>query len=173
MPELTARFQIGVVAGTHGLKGEVKVFPTTDDVKRFQQLKTCYLVSGRDGERTLTLERARGGGKFVILKFKDLDRIEDVERFRSAKLFVDRKDAIPLEEGEYYVADLIGLTVVNEDGETVGTLTDVIFTGANDVYACERADGKGEVLLPAIKDCVKSVDMERRVMTVHVMEGLM
>ena len=170
---MTDRFQIGVVSGTHGLKGEVKVFPTTDDVTRFSRLNTCYLISERDGERELTLEKARGGGKFVILKFKDHDRIEDVERWRGSGLFIDRKDAIPLEEGEYFVADLIGLSIVDEGGTLIGTLTDVIFTGANDVYACDRADGKGELLLPAIKDCVLSVDMEERVMTIHVMDGLM
>lgn len=148
-------FQVGQIAGTHALKGEVKIFPMTDDPERFTSGLVLFMEDARGAVRELTVERSRQNGKFVLVKFKGLDSIDDVERFRGNKLFIDRADAIPLEEGEYYVADLIGLAVYDEVGALLGELTDVIETGANDVYAvrlaetygraekAERADGTG------------------------------
>jgi 16S rRNA processing protein RimM len=162
--------QVGVIAATHGLKGEVKVFPTTDDPARFRQLKQVTLDKG--GERQVYAIRAvRFSGKFVIVKFSGLERIEDVEGLKGSPLLIERRDAVPLGEGEYFVADLLGMLVVSEDGHELGKITHVIHTGANDVYTVSGQDG-AEVLLPAIKDCILAVDMESRVMRVHLMEGL-
>ena len=173
MRELAARFQIGVIATTHGLKGEVKVFPTTEDPERFLKTKRILLDTGREGVRELEVERARINGKYVTVKFKGLDRIEDVERFRGRELMVPREDAIDLDAGEYYTSDLIGMEVKDEDGKLLGHIVNVFGTGANDVYEMERADGKETILLPAIKDCILSVDIEGGVMKVHMMDGLM
>ena len=167
---MTERFQVGVIASTHGLRGEVKVFPTTDDPGRFLDLDEVILDAPQ-GERILRIRSVKFFKKFVILGFQGLDRIEDVERLRGCPLVVDRKDALPLEEGEYYVADLIGLPVRTEDGTQIGTLREVIRTGANDVYAVAR-EGMKDLLLPAISDCILDVQPEEGFITVYIMPGL-
>ena len=147
-------FRVGVIANTHGIRGEVKVFPTTEDPKRFKGMKEIILDKN-----------------MVILKFKGIDSINDIEKYKGRDLLVTRENAIPLEEGEYYIADILGATVVTEDGEKFGVLKDVLTTGANDVYVVEH-EGK-EVLLPVIPDCVLSRNMDTKVVTVHIMEGLL
>ncbi len=173
---MTDKFQVGVIASTHGLHGEVNVFPTTDDPQRFKKLKKVTLDTGRDGLKELEIQSVKFFKKFVILKFKGLDRIEDVERYRGKELIIDRADAVPLEENEYYTADLIGLKVYDEEDNLLGTLVNVIQTGANDVYEMERenaTDEDSDVLIPAIKDCIKKVDIENGKMIIHVMGGLL
>ena len=163
--------RVGVISSTHGVRGEVKVFPTTDDPARFEELETVLLDTGKE-----KLELESAGEKIfknmVILKFKGYDSINDVERYRGKDLWITREQAVPLGEDENFVADLIGLAVVTDGGETLGTMKDVMFTGANDVYVVERENGK-ELLLPAIKDCILDVDLENGVMTVHVLDGLL
>ena len=124
--DATKYFQVGQIAGTHALKGEVRVFPMTDDRERFTKGLELFYEGVRNEVFPLTVERSRQNGKFVLLKFKGLDSINDVERFRGGKLYVDRRDAIPLEEGEYFVADLVGMDVCTDDGAFLGTLTDVL-----------------------------------------------
>lgn len=162
--------QVGVITQTHGIRGEVKVFPTTDDANRFKMLKEVILDTGRE-RLTLEIEGVKFFKQFVILKFKGYDSINDVEKYKQGKLLVTRDKAVELKKDEYFVADLIGSLVVTEEGETFGRLKDVLATGANDVYVVSREDGT-EVLLPAIKDCVKAVDVEQKKMTVHIMDGL-
>lgn len=106
------------------------------------------------------------------MKFKGYENPDDVMKFRQKELWIDRKDAVRLSKDEYFIADLIDMEVCDEEGKLIGTLKDVISTGANDVYAVETPEGK-EVLFPAIKQCVLDVDTEARKMTVHVMEGLL
>lgn len=167
---MVERFRVGQIAGTHGLKGEVKVFPTTDEPERFRKLKTVYLTGNRD-ELQLTISHVAFSGKFVIVRFKEFSSIEEVERLRGRDVEIDRKDAIPLEEGEYYIPDLIGLTCYEEDGRVLGTLTDVLRTGANDVYEVTAEDGK-EYLLPKIPQCIKEVNVEAGYLKVYLMPGL-
>ena len=162
--------QVGVITTTHGLKGEVKVFPTTDDVNRFKQLKEVYLDTGKDKIK-LEVEGCKFFKQFVILKFKGINDINDIEQYKRCPLLVTREEAVPLEEDEYFIADLIGLKILTETGIEVGVLKDVITTGANDVYAVQLPTG-GEILLPAIKDCIMDVDMEAGEMIVHLMKGL-
>lgn len=163
--------QVGVITDTHGIRGEVKVFPTTDDPERFSYLKEVILDLGRE-KKVLHIAGVKYFKQFVILKFKEYNDINLVEPFRKKSLFVTRENAVPLEEDEYFIADLIGLKVVTDEGETLGELTDVLQTGANDVYEVKTEDGK-ELLLPAIKDCILGVDLENGVMTVHVLKGLL
>ena len=163
--------QVGVITTTHGVRGEVKVFSTTDDPARFKKLKDVILDNGKV-KKDLEIESVKFFKNMVILKFKGLDNINDVERFRQAKLLVTRENAVELEEDEYFIADLIGIKVTSDGGEELGIIKDVLQTGANDVYVVALADG-GEVLLPAIKDCILSVDMEKREMQVHVLDGLL
>ncbi len=162
--------QIGIITSPHGLKGEVKVYPTTDDNKRFKKLKKVYVE--QKGERQeCSVESARFFKNMVILKLKEFQDINEVEHLRKASLLVERKDAVPLNEDEYFIADLIGLSVLTEDGELLGTLTDVMVTGANDVYVVKDSAGN-ELLIPAIKDCILSINLEKEQMLIHLLEGL-
>ena len=162
--------QVGVISSTHGLRGEVKVFPTTDDAARFQTLKNVVLDTGRE-KLDLEIQSVRFFKQFVIVKFKGIDNINDIEMYKQRELWVPREEAQELDEDEYYIADLIGMNVVLEDGSHFGTLKDVMETGANDVYVVEDENGK-EVLLPAIKECILDVDVEKNSMTIHLMKGL-
>lgn len=162
--------QVGVISSTHGLRGEVKVFPTTDDAARFQTLKNVVLDTGRE-KLDLEIQSVRFFKQFVIVKFKGIDNINDIEMYKQRELWVPREEAQELDEDEYYIADLIGMDVVLEDGSHFGTLKDVMETGANDVYVVEDENGK-EVLLPAIKECILDVDVEKNSMTIHLMKGL-
>lgn len=162
--------QVGVITSTHGIRGEVKVFPTTDDAARFRELTEVMLDTGKE-TLSLEIEGVKFFKQFVILKFKGIDNINDVERYKRCPLLVKREDAVELEEDEYFIADMIGLKVITDEEEEFGTLKDVIETGANDVYVIGRADGS-EVLIPAIKECVLDVDIPGRMMKIHVMAGL-
>lgn len=163
--------RVGVIASTHGVRGEVKVFPTTDDASRFNTLKQVTLDTGKE-QIPLEIEHVKYFKNMVILKFKGYDNINDIEKYKSRDLLIPRDQAVELEEDEYFIADLIGLNVVTDEGEALGTLKDVMETGANDVYIVARSDGK-ELLLPAIGDCILDVDMEEGRMTVHIMDGLL
>ena len=164
-------FQVGIISSTHGVKGEVKVFPTTDDVNRFKKLKEVILDTGREKQK-LKIEGVKFFKQFAILKFEGYDNINDIEKYKGKSLFVTRDNAVKLKKDEYFIADLIGMQVVNEDGSFQGTLKDVIETGANDVYVVLSKEEK-EVLIPAIKDCILSVDLEGGIMKVHLLDGLL
>lgn len=163
--------QVGIITSTHGVRGEVKVYPTTDDPRRFRRLKEVVLDTGRE-KLNLEIEGVKFFKQFVILKFKGLDNINDIEKYCQKSLYVTRKNAVRLQRDEYFIADLIGLKVQDEDGTELGTVKDVIETGANDVYEVEMADGRS-LLLPAIKQCILNVDVENGMMQVHVLEGLL
>ena len=165
--------QVGVISSTHGLRGEVKVFPTTDDadVKRFKRLKKVILDTGKE-KLDLEIQSVRFFKQFVIVKFKGIDDINDIEKYKGKSLFVARENAVELEEDEYYIGDLIGMDVyTDESEERFGVLKDVMETGANEVYIVQ-SERYGEVLLPAIHECILEVDPEEKKMTVHLMEGL-
>lgn len=163
--------QAGVITTTHGIRGEVKVFPTTDDVHRFEDLDSVLLDTGREYMK-LEIENVKYFKQYAILKFKGIDNINDIEKYKGRSLYVTRDQAIPLEEDEYYIADLIGLDVYLESGEKFGVLKDVMETGANDVYIVETEEGK-EVLIPAIHECVLDIDVEENRMEIHLMDGLL
>ncbi len=162
--------QVGVITQTHGVRGEVKVFPTTDDPQRFKGLKHVLLDTGRE-TLSLEIEQVKFFKQYVILKFKEYNNINDVEKYKRCPLLVTREDAVELEEDEYFIADMIGMKVLTEDGNAFGILKDVLETGANDVYVIE-SQAHGEVLLPAIKECILNVDEEQGTMTVHLLDGL-
>lgn len=162
--------QVGVISSTHGVRGEVKVFPTTDDVNRFKKLKEVIMDTGRE-QIVLEIEGVKFFKKFAILKFKGYDTLNDIENYKGKSLFVTRANAVRLRKDEYFIADLIGMQVLDEQEAEIGILKDVMETGANDVYVIEKKNG-GELLLPAIKQCILNVDVEGRSMTVHILEGL-
>lgn len=162
--------KVGIVTNTHGLRGEVKVFPTTDDAKRFLDLEEILLDTGKE-KKKLEIERVRFFKNMVILKFQGIDTIDDVQQFRQKELLVTRDQAVPLGENEYFIADLIGLSAVTGDGEDLGKLADVLQTAANDVYVIRKA-GADDLLIPAIKECVKQVDLQKGQITLHLLPGL-
>ena len=167
---MTERFQIGIIIKAHGVRGEVKVYPTTDDPGRFKKLKNVIVRKG-EKEEVLPVVSARFFKDTVILKLGGIEDCDRAETYRKAELLVERADAVPLKENEYYTADLIDMTVQDENGTVLGVLTEVLSTGANDVYVVEREGGK-ELLIPAIRDCILKVDVEQDLMTVHLLEGL-
>lgn len=162
--------QVGVISSTHGVRGEVKVFPTTDDANRFRKLKQVILDTGKE-QLPLEIQNVKFFKKFVILKFKGIDNINDIEKYKGRPLFVTRENAVELKEDEYFIADMIGMEVVTEDGKVFGRLNDVMETGANDVYIIQSQE-HGEVLIPAIKECILDVDIEEKRMKIHLMDGL-
>ncbi len=163
--------RVGTIASTHGIRGEVKVFPTTDDLMRFRDLKKCFLDTGRE-LLPLEVEGVKFIKQFAILKFKGIDNINDIEKYRGRDLLVDRENAVPLEEGEYFIADLIGLEVVTDEGEDFGRITDVLQTGANDVLEIQAEDGK-PYLFPLTMECVPQIDLSEGRVTVHILPGLL
>ena len=162
--------KVGVITTTHGVRGEVKVYPTTDAAERFLELDYVLLDTGKE-LKELHIQNVKFFKNLAILKFREIDNINDIEKYKGCSLWVRREDGQELSEDEYYVADLLGMKVVLEDGTPFGILKDVMETGANDVYVVTREQGD-EVLLPAIKDCILDVDIEENVMTVHLMKGL-
>lgn len=162
--------QVGAILDTHGLRGEVKVFPTTDDPGRYDYLEDVILEDKSGKQITLVVEKVRYFKNLVIVKFKDLDNINDVEQYKKCNLYVTRENAVELEADEYFVADLIGLTAKTDEGEELGQIKDVLTTGANDVYVIDTKEG--ELLVPAIHDCVQEVDLEAGVMMLHLLPGL-
>ena len=164
-------FRVGVISNTHGIRGEVKVYPTTDNVRRFDDLKEVILDTGKE-QLILHVTSVKYFKNMVILKFKEFDNINDIIPYKGMDLLVTRENAIPLEEGEYYIADIIGSKVITDEDKILGTLTDVLQAGANDVYVVKTKDGK-EVLLPSIEECILDRDIENKIVKVHIMKGLL
>ena len=161
--------EIGKIVGTHGIKGECRVELWCDSGEFFSYFKTLYLDA--DGEKKISV-KSRPHKNIALMKIKGIENIDEAIPLVGSVLYMDRKDC-PLPDDVYFVQDIIGCEVRNiNDGTVYGKVSDVLSTGANDVYAVALADG-GEVLLPAIKDCILSVDMEKREMQVHVLDGLM
>ena len=161
--------QVGVISSTHGIRGEVKVFPTTDDAARFKQLKSVLLDTGKE-RIGLEIQSVKFFKQFVIVKFRGIDNINDIEKYKGKSLLVPREDAVELGEDEYYIADLMGMEVFTEEGR-FGVLKDVMETGANEVYIID-SDEHGEVLVPAIHDCILDVNIEEKVMKIRLLDGL-
>lgn len=162
--------RVGVITTTHGIKGEVKVFPTTDDMERFKELKQVFLDTGKE-YIPLEIEGVKFFKQMTILKFKGIDDINDIEKYRGKDLLITREQAVKLKEDEYFIYDLIDSEVIDEAGEKLGILTEILKTAANDVYVVRMENGK-ELLLPAIKDCILNIDPDSKRILVHLMKGL-
>ena len=159
--------RVGVISSTHGIKGEVKVFPTTDDVNRYKDLKEVFLDTGK-GRILMELEQVKFHKNMVIVKFKGYDNINDIEMYKGKDLLISREHAVSLAPDENFIIDLIGLKVVTDEGKDFGTVKDILQTGANDVYMIDGNDGK-EYLFPSIKECILDVNLEEGKVTVHIL----
>ncbi len=163
-------FRIGVITSTHGLKGEVKVFPTTDDVNRFKKLKKCVIKTPK-GDLEVEKNTCKFFKNMVILSFKEFKDINEVEKYKNCDIYVSREDAVPLMEDEYYIADVLGMDVYEED-KLLGQLVDVMQTGANDVFVVKLTNEK-ELLIPVIKECVLDIDYDNEKINVKLMKGML
>ena len=163
--------RVGVISSTHGIRGEVKVFPTTDDINRFKYLKHVILDTGKE-QLELEVEGVKFFKQQAILKFKGIDNINDIEKYKGKDLLVTRENAVKLENDEYFIYDIIGSKVITDDEAELGELTEVMTTGANDVYIVKTKEGK-EILLPSIKECILDVDVTNKIIKVHVLPGLL
>lgn len=174
------KLRVGVIVSTHGLKGELKVQPGTEEPERFLRLKRLTVRPGSSGmrraesqsETELEIEGVRFQKDMVLIRFKGIDSIEEAERLRGYALYIDRSEAIELAEGEYFLGDYFGLRVLNEDGSLLGTVKDVLETGANLVFVTEKQDG-GELLIPKIPGVMLELSPENGYMRVHLLEGLL
>ena len=170
---METKFRIGIISSTHGLAGEVKLYPTTDSPERFKKLKEVLLET-KEGLLPLTVSAVRFSKGMVIIKFAEIRHIEEAERHKGASLWVKREQAAPLAKGSFYIADLIDSDVICDDGRHLGKLKEVIATGSNDVFVVRgQTDQKEkEWLLPNIKECVLSISPEEKKILVHMMDGL-
>ena len=162
--------QVGIITTTHGLRGEVKVFPTTDDPARFKKLKTVILDTGKE-KQELEIAGVRFFKNLVILSFKGISDISEVQKFRQKGLFVTRENAVELAENEYFIADLIGLAVFTDEGEELGKISNVLQTGANDVYVVRGPAGE-EILIPAVRQGIREIKPGEGRVQVHLLPGL-
>ena len=160
------RLEVGQIVNTFGINGFIKVKPLTDDITRYDNLKNVYIKDSK-----YEIEQVKYHKDMVLLKFKGIDKIEQAEPLRNLYIEIDRKDGI-LEDGAYYIVDLIGLTVITDENVILGKLDDVFNTGSNDIYVVKDDKGK-QLLLPAIKDVVKKIDIEEGKMIVHLIKGLL
>lgn len=170
MQKKITHFKVGQIVNTQGLKGEVKVYPYTDDIDRFDDLEKFYL--GNDFENEYIVERVRYKGNMVIMKIKNIDSVEQAEKLRNKFMFVSREESRNLEEGEFFIADMIGIKVFTIDGDEVGVLEDVLQYAANDVYVIKKLNGD-EVLIPAIMKFVPTIDMNERKMIIDPIKGML
>ena len=162
--------QVGILTKPHGLHGEIKVYPTTDDNHRFKKLKVCYIQT-KDEKKLVHVVSCKFFKQMVILKFQEFNSIREVESLKQCELLVNREQAVKLEEDEYFIADIIGIKVMEEDGIILGELKEVLSTQANDVYLIEGSDGR-EILIPAIRQCILNVNINESSMTVRLMKGM-
>lgn len=182
---MTDYFVIGKIVNTQGVKGEVRVMPTTDDINRFKKLSSLDIFKLNKSKskvldtKTLEIQSVRFHKQFVLVKFKDIDDMTEAEKLRDFEIRISKDLAISCEEDEYFISDLYDMKVIADDGEFLGTLDDIIFTAANDVYIIKNTsineDGENittELLIPAIKQCILKVNISENTMTVHLLEGL-
>lgn len=168
---MTSELEIGQIVNTFGIKGEVKVKPFTDDIKRFDKLKKIN-IEQKNSKKEYEIENIKYHKDMVILKLKGIDQIEQAELLRNSYLKIDRNEEEPLEENTYYIVDLLGLSVYTEEGILLGILDDIYNTGSNDIYVVKDSLGR-QTLLPAIQDVIKEIDIENQKIIVHVMKGLL
>lgn len=153
---------IGQIINTHGLKGELKIFPLTDDLRRFRKLKSVYI----DGN-IMQIVWCKLQTDKVILKIENIDTIEEAMKYRSKYLQVTREEAIPLKEGSFFITDLIGCNVFDETGNSLGIISDIIQTGSNDVYWIKQPK---ELLIPALKEIVTGIDVKNKKIIIKPVE---
>ena len=164
------RLEVGQIVNTFGIKGFVKVKPWVNDIERFDYLKKLYVKIKKETQK-LEIEEVKYHKDMVLIKFKGIETVEQAETLRNCYLEIDREDAVPLEEGTYYIVDLLESDVYTDEGEHLGKLEDIYNTGSKDIYVVKNELGK-TVLLPGIPEVIKEVNLEEKKITVHLLKGL-
>lgn len=167
---MTKYLEIGQIVNTFGIKGMVKVKPFTDDINRFDRLETIY-IENKKSRKEYEIEEVKYHKNMVLMKLKGVNTVEEADLLRQSYLLVDREKEEPLEEGVYYIVDLLGLEVYTDEGQLLGKVDDIFNTGSNDVYVVKDELGK-QILLPAIADVIKEINIKENKITVHIIEGL-
>ena len=168
---MTKYLEIGQIVNTFGIKGMVKIKPFTDDINRFDKLEKVY-IKNKDGKKEYQIQEVKYHKNMVLMKLEGIDTLEQADILRQSYLLVNREDEEPLEEGVYYIVDLVGLEVYTDENVFLGNVDDIFNTGSNDIYVVK--DGKGkQILLPGIPEVLKNVDLENGKITVHLIPGLM
>lgn len=162
--------EIGQIVNTFGIKGQVKIVPFTDDITRFDELKEMY-VEKKNELKLFQIEQVNYKKNMVILKLKGIETVEEAEKLRNCFLKIDRKDAKKLPKDTYFIVDLLGLDVYTDEGKLLGKVDDIYNAGSSDIYVVKDELGK-QILLPAIKDVLKEVDLENQKIIVHLIKGL-
>ena len=164
------KLEIGQIVNTFGIKGFVKIYPYVDDIRRFDDLEEVY-ISQKKQDSLMKIEEVKYQKNMVLVKFKGIETVEQAEKLRNAYVKIDRKDAIKLEEGQYFIADLLGLEVFLDTGEKLGILDDIFNNGSTDIYVVKNELGK-QFLLPYIDEVIKKIDLENEKIIVHIIDGL-
>lgn len=167
---MTKYLEIGQIVNTFGIKGMVKVKPFTDNIERFDNLEKIY-IKNKSGQTEYKIQEVKYHKNMVLIKFEGIENPEQADLLRNSYLIVDRETEEPLEAGRYYIVDMIGLDVFTDDNEYLGKLEDIYNTGSNDIYVVKNELGK-QVLLPAIEDVIKNIDMDSKKVIVHLIPGL-
>ena len=162
--------EIGQIVNTFGIKGELKIYPFTDDINRFDELKSIFVVKNKELIQ-YEIETVRYHKNMVILKLKGINSMNEAEKLKGLYIKIDRKYAKKLPKGTYFIADLIGLEVYDENSNLLGSIDDIYNTGANDIYVVKNNLGK-QILLPGIPQVIKKVDLENKKIVVHLLNGL-
>lgn len=163
-------FEIGQIVNTFGIKGMVKVNPFTDDISQFEEMETI-LVDKKGSLQEMQIEEVKYSKNQVLLKLKGIETVNDAEKYRNCYLKLPREKARKLPKNTYFIADLIGLEVYTEEGKLLGKVDDIYNTGASDIYIIKDTLGK-QILLPAIKEVIKQIDLEQEKIVVHLLDGL-
>lgn len=158
--------EIGKIVNTYGIKGQLKIVPYTDNIKRFEKLKKIYI-----NEKEYLIENVKYLKNLVILKLQEINTIEQAEEYKNLYIYIDRKDAVKLPKDTYFIRDLIGIEVYTNDGEKLGRIDDIFKTGSNDVYVVKNSLGK-QILLPAISSVIEKIDLENKKVIVNLIKGL-
>ena len=168
---MTKYLEIGQIVNTFGIKGMVKIKPFTDDINRFDKLETIY-IENRKGRKEYEIEEVKYHKNMVLMKLKGIDTPEEADLLRQSYLLVDRRKEEPLEEGVYYIVDLLGLEAYTDEGQLLGKIDDIFNTGSNDIYVVKDELGK-QILLPGLPEVLKQVDLESGKIIFHLIPGLM
>lgn len=167
---MTKYLEIGQIVNTFGIKGMVKIKPFTDDIRRFDKLETIY-IENKKGRKEYKIEEVKYHKNMVLMKLEGIHTPEEADLLRQSYLLVDRDKEEPLEEGVYYIVDLLGLEVYTDEGQLLGKVDDIFNTGSNDVYVVKDELGK-QILLPGIPEVLKQVKLEEGKIIVHLIPGL-